>query len=278
MKPSLQPQNSVGKILTERPNNVTSKELVIYNASLTEKKLGDFDSDEELLLMNSYVIRWATNIGIPLPDKDQVNAISNFLKDNFKNFNATDVDRCVEMISLDELEFPDKDNHYGKLSFLYVAKALKAYQAHRSKILFKVREQIEKQELLKHEMPSDKEQIDTTKALIKYAKETVDDGKMFIDLRDILFNFLWKNDLVPKPISDDLQNEAREFGIRAYKADAEGTGIKSAIVGTTLKKVNKKEIQMKYSRQFLTNRWLREIDIKKIIKSVTIEMIKKANP
>jgi len=50
-------QNSVS--ITNTLPNTTSKEITIYNAYLTEKKLKEFSTKEDLMLLNSLLVRWA---------------------------------------------------------------------------------------------------------------------------------------------------------------------------------------------------------------------------
>ena len=59
-------QNSVS--ITKILPNTTSKEITLYNAYITDKRLKDFSTKEDLMLMNSLIVRWATYVGVETPE------------------------------------------------------------------------------------------------------------------------------------------------------------------------------------------------------------------
>ena len=62
-------QNSVS--ITNVLPNTTSKEISIYNAHVTDKRLREFSTKEDLMLMNSLIVRWATYVGVDTPEATQ---------------------------------------------------------------------------------------------------------------------------------------------------------------------------------------------------------------
>ena len=65
---------SITKILP----NTTSKEISIYNSHITDKKLKEFSTKEDLMLMNSLIVRWANYVGVETPEASQLNMLANF--------------------------------------------------------------------------------------------------------------------------------------------------------------------------------------------------------
>jgi hypothetical protein len=122
--------------------NTTSKELNIYNAHTISKRLKDFSTKDDLLLINSLLTRWANFVGIETPQAVELNTLANFIKEHFPSFNAYDLKECISLITLGELKTDAEP--YGKLSPIYISKVLKAYQEHKMEIVFKVRQSLEK--------------------------------------------------------------------------------------------------------------------------------------
>ena len=131
-------QNSVS--INSTLPNTTSKEISIYNAHVTDKRLREFSTKEDLMLMNSLIVRWATYVGVETPEASQINLLANFIKEHFPTFNAYDLKECISMLASQSLETDAE--HYGKISPIYVSKVLKAYQEHKNNVVFKVRENI----------------------------------------------------------------------------------------------------------------------------------------
>jgi hypothetical protein len=55
---------------------VTSKEISIYNSHITDKKLKEFSTKEDLMLMNSLIVRWANYVGVETPEASQINMLA----------------------------------------------------------------------------------------------------------------------------------------------------------------------------------------------------------
>jgi hypothetical protein len=63
--------------------NTTKKEIALFRANETEKKLKDYSTKDDLLLMNSLLLRWANYLGIKKPEATDLNTLANFIKENF---------------------------------------------------------------------------------------------------------------------------------------------------------------------------------------------------
>ena len=208
-------QNSVS-IVSTLPNT-TSKEILIYNAYLTDKKLKEFSTKEDLMLLNSLLVRWANYVGVETPEASQLNMLSNFIKEHFPTFNATDIKECINLLANQTLDTDAE--HYGKISPIYVSKVLKAYQEHKNNIVFKVRDNIQKLKEAEVVPMPDEERIANFKKLLTIAKDENNQGLTYIDAGDSLYNFIKYNRLMPitkNNLDQSLIDEALEYGNKLY--------------------------------------------------------------
>lgn len=260
-------QTSVG-IIKSLPNT-SSKDLELYNAYQTGKKLKDYSSKEDLLLINSLILRWAQYVGIKQPEASDVNLIANFIKENHQNFNSFDIQECINLLVNQKLNTDAE--HYGSLSVIYVSKVLKAYQVHRGEVLFKVREQIRKVEESKVVPPTSKERIDNFKQNLLNAKEEVSEGKIYFDTGEIIYGFIKHNKLVQ--MTKDLINEAMQYGESVFHKKAKSQALKDVINNVTFSKLVKEDIVRRHAREHVANEWLKQADIQSVNKKLTIEML-----
>ena len=265
-------QQNSALIVTKPLPNTTSKEVTIYNANLTAKKFKSYETETDLLLLNAILLKWAMNLGIATPEPIELNRIANFIVENFSNFNNVDLDECVLLISLDKLG-SEEIKHYGQLSIIYVSKALKAYQEHKSNVVFKVREQLQKQELENAPKISDAERVENFKNLLLYAKETVNKKEEYYDGGDVLYYFFWRNNLVERPMPEQFLKDAMAHGTATYKNLANRQALKDVINSVGFNKLEKESIIKKHARQYTTNEWLKKADVNSIVKKLSIEMI-----
>ena len=109
---------SINKILP----NTNSKEISLYNAYITEKRLKDFSTKEDIFLVNSLIVRWANYVGIATPDSTELVMLYEFIKEHFPSFNAFDLKECINLIATQSLDTDAE--HYGKLSPIYICQQL----------------------------------------------------------------------------------------------------------------------------------------------------------
>jgi hypothetical protein len=255
--------------------NTNSKELTIYNAHISSKKLKDFNTNKELMLVNSLLIRWAKYIGVKTPEATDLNILANFIKKNFSSFNAYDLQECIELITLKELNTDAKA--YGEITASYVSEVLKAYQEHKMQIVFKVRQQIEKLKQSEVKPISVNERLENFKKLLIIAKEDNFKGLYFKDAGDTLYNFIKYNKLVE--LSKELISEAMVFGEKEYERLMKEKVMQSVIKHHSFKSVSdfkfeKEDLIKKNAREFVVNRWLTTLDLKKLLQKINIEMLK----
>lgn len=271
-KLSKQP-NSVS-IVSSLPNT-TSKEINIYNAYLNEKKLKDFSSKEDLMLMNSLIVRWATYVGVDTPEASQLNMLSNFIKEHFSSFNAYDIKECIGMLASQTLETDAE--HYGKISPIYVSKVLKSYQEHKNNVVFKVRGSIDKLKEAEVKPMPNEERIANFKKLLTIAKNENFQGLTYIDAGDTIYNFVRFNKLIS--LTQELIDEAMEYGNKMYIQQRKKKVTETVIKNNNFKtvadmKFEKEDIVKKYARQFTVNKFLFQLDLDELLYKINIEMLK----
>ena len=266
-------QNSVS--ITKTLPNTTSKEISIYNSHITDKKLKEFSTKEDLMLMNSLIVRWANYVGVETPEASQLNMLANFIKEHFPTFNAYDLKECISMLASQSLETDAE--HYGKISPIYVSKVLKAYQEHKNNVVFKVRENIEKlKEAEVVPMPNE-ERIANFKKLLTIAKGEVTQGLTYIDSGDSIYNFVKHNKLIE--LSKDLITEAMDYGGKLYIEQRKKKVTETVIKNQNFKRVadmqfEKEDIIKKYAREFVVNRFLLKMELPELLQKINIEMLK----
>lgn len=266
-------QNSVG-IINTLPNT-TSKELNIFNAHTTSKRLKDFSTKEDLLLINSLITRWASYVGVNTPEAVEMNTLANFIKEYFPTFNAYDLKECIGLITIGELKTDAEP--YGKLSPIYVSKVLKAYQEYKMEVVYKVKQSIEKVRETEVKPMPNQERIDNFKKLLSIAKEDNIKGLYYKDAGDSVYNFIKHNKLVE--LTKDLISEAMQFGEKEYQRLKKEKAIESVVKHHSFKSVadlkfEKEDIIKKNAREFVVNRWLSKLELTPLLQKINIEMLK----
>ena len=271
-KLSKQP-NSVS--ITKTLPNTTSKEISIYNSHITDKKLKEFSTKEDLMLMNSLIVRWANYVGVETPEASQINMLANFIKEHFPTFNAYDLKECISMLASQSLETDAEP--YGKISPIYVSKVLKAYQEHKNNVVFKVRENIEKlKEAEVVPMPNE-ERIANFKKLLTIAKVENTQGLTYIDSGDSIYNFIKYNKLIA--LTKELIDEAMDYGGKLYIEQRKKKVTETVIKNQNFKRVadmqfEKEDIIKKYAREYVVNRFLLQLNLNELLQKINIEMLK----
>jgi hypothetical protein len=276
-KLSKQPNSvSIAKALP----NTTLKEITIYNAHLTEKKLKEFSTKEDLMLLNSLLVRWANYVGVDTPEASQLNMLSNFIKENFPTFNATDIKECINLLTNQTLDTDAE--HYGKISPIYVSKVLKAYQEHKNNVVFKVRDNLQKLKEAEVVPIADEDRIANFKKLLTIAKDENNQGLTYIDSGDSLYNFIKHNRLMPitkNNLDQQLIDEALEYGNKLYIELRKKKVTETVIKNQSFKRVSdmefeKKDLISKYAREYVVNKFLLKMDLNELLQKINIEMLK----
>ena len=268
-------QNSVG-IKLVNPNqikNVSQSQVGIYNASLSNKKFKEYSTEKDLLLMNALITKWAKYIGAKQPEALDLNSIANYIRESFPNFNDVDLNELITLLVNGRLETDAEA--YGSLSIMYCSKVLHAYQDYKFKVLFKVREELQKIESTKPKPINKDERLDNFKKLLLYAKET-SKKENYIDAGDIVYGFIRNSKLVAIP--KHVQNDALEYGKKRFSDEKKKRYMEATIKHhsyKTLSDLNFEEEDKvkKYAREYVVNLWLKEVDIQPIVDKLTYQMI-----
>jgi hypothetical protein len=266
-------QNSVS-IISTLPNT-NSREINIYNANISEKRLKEFSTKEDLMLLNSLIVRWATYVGVETPEASQINMLANFIKEHFPTFNGYDLKECINLLATQTLDTDAE--HYGKLSPIYISKVLKSYQEYKSTTIFKVKEGIQKiKEAEVKPMPNE-ERIANFKQLLTIAKKESEQGLTYIDSGDSIYSFVKYNKLIP--LAKELIDEAMEYGNKLYIEQRKKKVTETVIKNQSFKRVadmqfEKTDIVRKYAREFVVNRFLLKMNLPELLQKINIEMLK----
>ncbi len=268
-------QNSVGVQVVNptQIKNVSSTQVGIYNASLVNKKFKEYSTEKDLLLMNALITKWAKYSGAKQPEAIDLNTIANYIKESFPNFNDVDIKEMITLLVNARLETDAE--HYGNLSVIYCSKVLHAYQDYKFKVLFKVREELQKIENEKPKPIDKKERFENFKKLLYHAKETII-KETYIDTGDVLYSFIRYNKLIKIP--KEMSDEAIDYGKKRFSVEKKKKYMEATIKHhsyKTLSDLNFEEEDKikKYAREYVINIWLKQVDIKKVVEKLKYEMI-----
>lgn len=224
--------------------------------------------------MNALITKWAKYIGAKIPEPIDMNGLANFFKESFPNFNDFDLNECIMLLVNGKLD-TDAES-YGSLSPMYCSKVLHAYQEHKSRILFKVRDEIQKIESQQPKAIDKNQRLLDFKKLLSYAKKDVEDKKTFIDTGDVIYNFIRYNKLIKIP--KELQEEALSYGEKMFSDEKKKKVIEATMKNHAYKTTadlnfEKEDKVKKYAREFVVNKWLEQTEMDKIVQKITYEMI-----
>jgi hypothetical protein len=268
-------QNSVGiqVINPQQIKNVSSSQVGIYNASLVNKKFKEYSTEKDLLLMNALITKWAKYIGAKQPEALDLNSIANYIRESFPNFNDVDLNEMINLLVNGRLETDAEA--YGSLNIMYCSKVLHAYQDYKFKVLFRVREELQKIENEKPKFINKYERLKNFKDLLVHAKETTK-TETYVDAGDIIYGFVRKNKLMSIP--KEMSHNAIDYGKKRFSDEKKKKYMEATIKHhsyKTLSDLNFEEEDKikKYAREYVVNIWLKEVDVSKIIEKITYQMI-----
>lgn len=268
-------QNSAGIQIVnpQKIKNVSVSQVGIYNASLVNKKFKEYSTENDLLLMNALITKWAKYIGAKQPEALDLNSIANYIKESFPNFNDVDLKELITLLVNGRLETDAEA--YGSLSVMYCSKVLHAYQDYKFKVLFKVREELAKME---NEIPKPidkKERFENFKKLLFHAKDS-SNKETYIDAGDVIYGFIRNNKLIKIP--KEMSDSAIEYGRKRFSDEKKKRYMEATIKHHSYKTISDLNFEeedkvRKYAREYVVNIWLKQTDIQNIVDNLTYEMI-----
>jgi hypothetical protein len=253
----------------------SQNDIIIYNKKQTDRKLKEIDSSNkaEMVEITKTIAQWGYALGITVVAQDLV-TLNNFVRENFPNINIYDLKICVKLVSVDSDLLETDAEHYGKLTLIYVSKVLKAYESYKGRVCFGVREKIMKLEEDNKPPMSEEERIKNFKELLSNAKTTVNNGEFFEDFGEVVYKFIRHNKLIQMDkvlIEKALQSGEKEFN--SYVSDSKRGNLKKIINDVSFNATKKEEMVRRYSRRYVAQHWVKNMDLEDMLKKITYEML-----
>lgn len=278
MTKSLSQQNSLiikNKIIVGNLPNANSNDVLIYNKKHTEKKLKEITNSDkaEVTEITKIIAQWGYALGITVVAQDLV-TLNNFIRENFPNLNIFDLKVCVRLVSVDSELLQTDAEHYGKLTLIYVSKILKAYEVYKSTICFEVGQKVLKFEEKNKPPMSKEERLKNFKELLVYAKKSVEQGEVYFDTGESIYNFIRHNKLVN--IDKDLIKKAMDSGEKEFRvavSDSKIGNLKKTINDVDFTSTKKEDLIKRGARRFVVNFWLKSMNLDGMLKKLTYEML-----
>jgi hypothetical protein len=253
----------------------SQNDILIYNKKQTERKLKDISISDKLEMkeITQTIAQWGYSLGITVIAQDLI-LLTNFVKDNFPNINIFDLKVCVRLVSIDSDLLETDAEHYGKLTFIYVSKVLKAYEAYKNSVCFGVRDKINKLEQENKPQISKEERIKNFKELLKNAKVKVNNSESFEDLGEEVYNFIKHNKLIKiDKILIDKAMQSGENEFRSYVSDSKRGNLKKIINDVSFSASKKEDMIKRYARRYVAEYWVKNMDLELILKQINYEML-----
>jgi hypothetical protein len=224
--------------------------------------------------MNALITKWAKYIGAKQPEALDLNSIANYIRESFPNFNDVDLNEMINLLVNGRLETDAEA--YGSLSIMYCSKVLHAYQDYKFKVLFRVREELQKMENAKPKVINKEERLKNFKDLLVHAKETTK-TETYVDAGDIIYGFVRKNKLMSIP--KEMSHNAIDYGKKRFSDEKKKKYMEATIKHhsyKTLSDLNFEEEDKikKYARQYVVNEWLKKVEAESLLQKITPEMFK----
>jgi hypothetical protein len=260
----------VGSLPNTNPNDI-----LIYNKKYSEKTLKEIESSNkaEISEITKVIAQWGYALGITVVAQDLI-TLNIFVRENFPNLNIFDLKVCVRLVSTDSDLLETDAEHYGKLTMIYVSKVLKAYEKYKSTVCFGVRQKVLKLEEEKKPAISKEERLKNFKELLYNAKLTVNNGELFEDLGEVVYNFIRHNKLIK--IDDELIKKAMESGENHFHisvSDSRRGNLKKMINDVSFTATKKEEMVRRGARRYVAQYWVENMDLDNMLKKLTYEML-----
>jgi hypothetical protein len=188
-------------------NDFTENKIKIYEAYRGLRKIRDFDSNEDLKPLIDLIGKWRFYIGIKEElSQEELFMNLNFIRENFSELNIVDINQAIDLSIKGDLQVDVE--HYQSFTPLYISKILKAYKEYRGKVIYAIRDKIEKVENKPIELTIDEKIEITKKSLISVFSNRED--KRFYDYGGVTYDFIRRNKLLV--FSKSLVDEAMRYG------------------------------------------------------------------
>ena len=191
LPPQLKPQVLIGAWIT----NDTEKEIYIAQY---EKKIGHFQSNNEVNDLLKVVTTWRLHLGIREEASKEENVLNvNFIRENYKNFTLKDVELAYKFALVGKLNVDAEA--YGKFSPLYIAKILNAYAVYCSDVMTEVlkrKRQMDAKTPPPKELTYDEKIENRKKSIVWYYHQTRNSYKYIGDYGGVVWALLTRNKIL----------------------------------------------------------------------------------
>ena len=192
LTPQLKPQVSIGAWIT----NDTEKELYLAQY---EKKIGHFQSNDEVNNLLKVVTTWRIYLGIREEASKEENILNvNFIRENYKNFTLADIELAYKYALTGKLDVDAEA--YGKFSPLYIAKILNSYGLYCEKMMTEILKNKRQIESRMKQLPvqeSYEEKVDNRKkSIVWYYHQLRSSYKYVGDYGGVVWAFLTRNNIL----------------------------------------------------------------------------------
>lgn len=255
--------------------NFTDNKIKIYEAYRSLKRIRDFNTNDELKPLIDLVGKWRYYIGIreELSQEELFMNIT-FIRENFNELNLVDINQAINLSLKGDLDIDAE--HYQNFTPLYISKILKAYKEYRGKVIYDIRERINKIENQPKE-PTIQEKVEIAKTSLQTMFSQRND-KRFHDYGGVTYDFIKRNQLLV--FTKSLVAEAMEFGKKDAMKQTRKSAYKDAVLGSTNNLKNtreKKEAMIRTSaRNYVVQKWLNSFDdesFNEFVQKLTDKMI-----
>jgi hypothetical protein len=242
---------SIGLIKSDFSDN----KIKIYEAYRGLKKIRDFKSNDDLKPLIDLVGKWRYYIGIKEElSQEELFMNLNFIRENFSELNIVDINQAIDLSIKGDLDVDVE--HYQSFTPLYISRILKSYKEYRNKVIFAIREKVNKIESKPKELTLN-EKVDIAKTSLISMYNNRDD-KRFYDYGGVTYDFIKRNNLLV--FSKTLVDEAMEYGkknsIKEIRKSTYADVIQSGNKNYNDAKEKRESIIRSSARNYVVQKWL----------------------
>ena len=246
-------------------SNFSDNKIKIYEAYRGLKKIRDFKSNDDLKPLIDLVGKWRYYIGIKEElSQEELFMNLNFIRENFSELNLVDINQAIDLSIKGDLDV--EVEHYQSFTPLYISRILKSYKEYRNKVIFAIREKVNKIESVPKELTLN-EKVDITKTSLKSMFSNRED-KRFYDYGGVTYDFIKRNNLLV--FSKALVEEAMNFGKKNSIKE-----IRKSTYADVIQKSNKNYNNAKEKRESIIRNSARNYVVQKWLNSFTEETFNK---
>lgn len=246
-------------------SNFSDNKIKIYEAYRGLKKIRDFKSNDDLKPLIDIVGKWRYYIGIKEElSQEELFMNLNFIRENFSELNLVDINQAIDLSIKGDLDV--EVEHYQSFTPLYISRILKSYKEYRNKVIFAIREKVNKIESVPKELTLN-EKVDITKTSLKSMYSNRED-KRFYDYGGVTYDFIKRNNLLV--FSKALVEEAMNFGKKNSIKE-----IRKSTYADVIQKSNKNYNNAKEKRESIIRNSARNYVVQKWLNSFTQETFNK---